>query len=92
MSKSKRGKKATRNTCIKQLQSVITSKFEKVNFDDRRKLFEDLEKWARETMGEQQLDLFLEALYSAPITQDIQITIALEKALERINPSGKDKD
>ena len=89
MSRSKKGKKASRKLAIENLKKLIDEKFENVNFDDRRTLFDNLQKWAKDTMSEEACEMFLEALYKAKSTQDIQLTIGLEKALERIDFGGK---
>lgn len=87
--RSRKGKKASKTLAINNLKKLIDEKFEKCNFDDRRTLFEDLQKWAKDNLGETQYELFIEALYQAKSTQDIQMTIALEKALEKVNFGGK---
>ena len=89
MSRSRLGKKASKKLAIENLKKLIDEKFEKVNFDDRRKLFEDLQAWAKNTMNEEACDMFIQALYEAKSTQDIQLTMALENALERIDFGGK---
>ena len=83
--RSRKGKKASKTLAINNLKKLIDEKFKKCNFDDRRKLFEDLQAWAKDNLGETQYELFLTALYEAESTQDIQLTIGLEKALEKIN-------
>lgn len=89
MSKSRKGKKASRKLAIENLKKLIETKFKECKFDDRTKLFKELEKWAKESLGEEQCELFLIALYNADCTQDIQKTIGLEKALDKIGFGGK---
>lgn len=83
MAKSRKGKKASRSLCIKKMNDLIENKFKNVNFDDRTKLFQELEKWAKKELSEEQCEIFLEALYNADCTQDIQMTLGLEKALDK---------
>lgn len=90
--KSKKGKQASKRIAIKQLTKLIDEKFKNCNFDDRRQLFEDLQVWAKDNLGETQYELFIEALYNAQSTQDIQLTIGLEKALNKIELGGKKQD
>ena len=82
MSKSKKGKKASKNLTIKQMQKLINEKMQQCPFNDRKQLFTELEKWGQE-LGENG-ELFLTALYKAESTQQIQQEIALEKGLKRI--------
>ena len=82
MSKSQKGKRASKNIAIKQLKTYINKKFEECPQVLREKLFIELEKWGHD-MGENGL-LFLEALYSAENTQETQMIIALNKGIKRI--------
>lgn len=84
MSRSRKGKQASRKLAIENLKKLIEERFCKCNFDDRRKLFEDLQVWAKQNLGKEQCELFLEALFNAKCTQDIQLTIGLENALGKV--------
>lgn len=82
MSKSRKGKKASKKLAIEQLKALINKKFEECPQDLRKKLFLDLEKWGQE-LGENG-ELFRLALYSAENTQETQMLIALDEGLKRI--------
>lgn len=84
MAKSRLGKKASRKLAVENMKKLIDSKFENVAFSDKKALFIDLENWARETMNSESCEIFLEALYGAKTTQDIQLEIGVEKALEKV--------
>ena len=84
MAKSRKGKQASKNLLIKRFEKLIDDKFAKCPFDNRTELFEELEKWAKNELNEECCEMFLEALYNAKSTQDTQLTIGLEKAIERI--------
>ena len=82
MSKSQKGKKASKNLAIKQMIKNINEKFSECPSKDRKKLFLELKEWG-ESLGENG-EIFLEALYQAESTQEAQLEIALEKGLKRI--------
>lgn len=82
MSKSRKGKKSSRNLAIKQMIKTINKEFLECPLMDRKKLFLELKEWG-ESLGENG-DIFLEALYQAETTQSAQLEIALEKGLKRI--------
>lgn len=82
MSKSKKGKKSSRNLAIKQLKKHIDEKFLKCPLMDRKQLFIELKEWG-ESLGENG-EIFLEALYQAESTQQTQLEIALDDALNKI--------
>ena len=84
MSQSKKGKKASFNLVVKQCEKIINEKFIKCPYDDREKLFLNLEEWANKELGESQRKIFLTALYSAKETQDIQLSLALTRALKNL--------
>ena len=81
MAKSRKGKKASKNLMIKKFEKLIDDKFAKCPFDKRTELFEELEKWAKTELNEECCDMFLTALYNAKETQDIQLSIAVERAI-----------
>ena len=85
----KNTKKAQRKCAVDNLKKLIDEKFAKCNFDDRQTLFVELEKWGKESLSEEACDMFLEALYNAKSTQDIQFDIAVEKAFESMGLGGK---
>lgn len=72
-----------RKEAYKGCLKIIEDKFSKAPYTMRKSLFEQLETWARtELVGEQQ-DIFLEALYNAPITLEIRLEIGLDKVLNK---------
>lgn len=81
MAKSRIGKKASKNLMIKKFEKLIDEKIAKCPFDKRTDMFLELEKWANKELNQECCDIFLTALYNAQSTQDIQITIAFEKAI-----------
>ena len=81
MSKSRKGKQASKNLLIKRFEKIIDDKVAKCPFDKRTELFEELENWAKSELNDECCDMFLEALYNAQSTQDIQLSIAVEKAI-----------
>jgi len=87
--KSRKGKKASRRLAVENMKKLIDEKFSKCKFDDREKLFDNLQKWAYESLSKEACEIFIEALYNADSTQDIQMTRTLTKALERIGFGGK---
>ena len=82
MSKSRKGKNASKNLCIKQLTKYINDKFVECPLLDRKKLFFKLKEWG-ESLGENG-ELFLTALYQAESTKQTQLEIALDEALKKI--------
>lgn len=82
MSKSKKGKKASKNLAIKQIKKYINEKFIECPLKDRKKLFIELKEWG-ESLGENG-EIFLEALYQDESTQQTQLEIALDDALNKI--------
>ena len=84
MAKSRKGKQAIENMLVLQFEKLINEKFEKCPFDKRTEMFEELEKWAYKELNEECCEIFIKALHNAQITQDIQISIGLEKALKKI--------
>ena len=69
---------------IKKFEKLIDEKFAKCPFDKRTELFEELENFAKNELHIKYCEIFLTALYNAQSTQDVQLTIGLEKAIERI--------
>ena len=84
MSQSKKGKKASFNLVVKQCEKIINEKFINCPFNLREELFINLEKWANEELGETQKDIFLKALYNAKETQETQLLININKAINNI--------
>lgn len=82
MAKSRRGK--TRQFAINSAKKLLEIKFKQCPKGKEKELFLMLEEWAKHELGEQQQDIFLKALYSADITQSIQMEIALDKGLTKI--------
>lgn len=83
--KSRKGKKASRRLAIENMKKLIDRDFENVAFNDRKTIFISLENWARENMNPESCEIFLEALYGAKSTQDIQLEIGVERALEKVS-------
>lgn len=84
MAKSRKGKIASKRLCISQQRELIERKFKECPINERKDLFLGLEDWAKKELNEQQQEIFLEALYSAEITQSTQMEIALDKGLAKI--------
>lgn len=84
MAKSRHGKQASRTLAIKQFKKLINERFIQCSLKDRKALFLNLENWAKTELNETGCEMFLEALYGADITQDIQREIALDNALSKI--------
>lgn len=84
MAKSRKGKKASRNACIKQFKQLLNAKFEKCPTTKRKQLFVSLEQWARKELNAECCEMFLTALFECQATQDTQFEIAIDKALNEI--------
>lgn len=73
-----------RQKLIKDLQAIVDKRMTDYPLKDRKQLFKELEKMAYEEFKGEQQELFLEALYTAKTTQNIQMEIGLDKALAKI--------
>jgi hypothetical protein len=82
MAKSRKGK--TKRFAINSAKRLLETKFKSCPKGKEKELFLMLEEWAREELKGEQQEIFLEALYSAEITQSIQMEIALDKGLARV--------
>ena len=69
---------------LKKLTQYLDEKFSSTPINLRKKLFNDLESWAKEEMNEECCVIFLSALYNAKSTQEVQMEIALDKAVKTI--------
>ena len=84
MAKSRKGKRASRNDCIRQFKQLLTAKFEECPITKRKQLFIELEQWARKELNAECCEMFLTALFECQATQDAQFEIAIDKALNEI--------
>lgn len=84
MAKSRKGKVASRRLCIKQLTDTLTKKIESVSCDKRPKLVKMLKEEMAKTLGNEQYQMFSEALSNVPNMSDYEMQIALDNALEKI--------
>ena len=82
MAKSRRGK--TKRFAINMQKRLIDSKFKECPKGKEKELFLMLENWAKSDLTEEQSEIFLTALYGANATQEIQMEIAIDRALEKM--------
>ena len=84
MSMSKKGKKASRKLAVKSLTETIEKKFEGVDFNARRKVYDNLVLWAKNELGIEQQEIFFEALHNVSYVKDIEIIEGVENAMKRL--------
>lgn len=68
--------------CIEEMQKSIDEKLNNIPFDERKKVFIQLEEMAHEEMNGKCQELFLKALYTAKSTFDVVIVLQVERALK----------
>lgn len=85
MAKSRKGKRAIKNMLIKQIKDLIEKKFKECPYTKRKELFLRLVEWAKNELSSEQHELFIKSLYEAEITQEVQMELALDRALSKIN-------
>lgn len=73
---------ANREKLLAKTTKYLDKQFKKVDITQRKALFLELKNWALSELNDEAQDLFLDALYSAPSTQDIQILLAVDKAVK----------
>lgn len=73
--------KTKRDEVLAKATTVIQNAFDKCPFNARKTLFKELENWANQSMGGEAREIFLEALYNAKCTQDVQLMLVVEKAI-----------
>ena len=76
---------------VAKFKTIIDNKFNECPLNKKKALFESLEEWAKTELDEKQSQLFLEALYDAQSTQNAQLEIALDKALNKIEGNQNEK-
>lgn len=75
---------AKEKNIIKSLKSIFNTKMKNLSYNDKVKLFDELENWIISSMEGKQKELTLIALYDAESVQDIIILKAVNNALKNI--------
>ena len=87
MAKNKEGK------LIAKIIKHLDKRVKEVDITQRKALFLELENWAFSELCGIPQDIFLTALYATPATQDIQMLLAVDKAVkEAQNAFNKHKN
>ena len=80
---------AKRERLIKKIKKQINEDFEECPINKRKGLFIGLEEWGKGIENDEARDIFLTALYDAENTQDTQILLAVDKAVDKLQQGGK---
>ena len=82
-------KSKDRKGALEGAKKILKDKLSKIPFSQRVEAFKRLEEWAYNELGEEEREIFLEALYDEDVSYDIQISIAVDKAVDDIVKEGK---
>ena len=76
---------------IKKSIEIIENAWKKCPLNKQTALYLELEAWATNSLGDEESELFLEALRNAPCTQNTQLVIAVHEAVKEIVKKEDDK-
>lgn len=85
MAKSRKGKKSVKALCVAKTKEIIERKFKECPSNKRAELFLMLIEWANNELTSEQHEVFIKGLYEAEITQEVQMELAIDRALSKIN-------
>lgn len=84
--------KATRERIVEEMQEKLNARFKACPFKLQEKLFDALVLWANEGLGDEERDMFLDALFNAKETQAIVMLKAVDEAVKQIMEEEKIKN
>lgn len=84
MAKSRKGKVASERLFIKTMTETFNKKLNQVSYEKRAKLYESIYNFICSRYSGEQLDLLMKALKSVDNATEFEITIAMDKALEKV--------